>query len=85
MRTYSDGTGTDQRALSYESAFFLRHTTVPKRTQSLDELSIPEVDRWSWTYIQRPYRDRIFESASGRTGSSPICAKMPCRETPMGL
>ena len=64
MNTYSDGTGTDQRALGYESAFFLRHTTVPKRAQSLDELSIPEVDRWSWTYIQRPYRDRIFESAS---------------------
>ena len=36
----------------------------PEEAQFLDELSIPEADRWSWKHIQWPYRDRTFESAS---------------------
>lgn len=48
----------------FRNQFLATPHDTPKEAQFLDELDIPEVDRWSWAHISRPYRERTFDSAS---------------------
>ena len=48
----------------FRNRFLSTPHNSPEEAQFLEELSIPEADRWSWKHIQWPYRDRTFESVS---------------------
>ncbi|KAL9063686.1 MAG: hypothetical protein Q9161_009331 [Pseudevernia consocians] len=56
--------GDGSEPTEFRDRFLATPHNSPEETQFLDELSIPEADRWSWKHIQWPYRDRTFESAS---------------------
>ena len=49
---------------NFRSRFLATPHNSPEEAQLLDELDIPEADRWSWDHISRPYRERTFDTAS---------------------
>ena len=56
--------GDGSERTEFRKRFLSTPHNSPEETQYLDELNIPEADRWSWKHIQFPYRGRTFESAS---------------------
>lgn len=52
------------RRLDFRNQFLATSHDSPQEAQFLDELDIPEADRWSWDRIERPYGGLAFATAS---------------------